>query len=121
VVATAGACEVSFDAINTTSQDQRLAVWVQVSAYLSGSAVGVAVFDGGTPESMSPQTLVIKAGDTYRMTMPITFGSKLRAGAQGDLRVYMGRADDPAYVDAYMVLGSYTVTADGMLKLAAAR
>jgi hypothetical protein len=115
-----GGCTLAFDVTNTTKRTQSMWLWTQVNAYLSGSDVGVAVFVAGGSTSMTPSTVSLAAGATKRIEQRVTLGQRLKAGAEGELRVYVGRRNDPSYADSYMSLGYYRLSADGSVQRRAA-
>ncbi len=111
-----GGCTVAFDVTNATSRAQSMWLWTEVNAYLSGSDVGVSVFVAGSPARMTPVAVQLAPGATTRVEQRVTLGRRLRAGAEGELRVYAGRRNDPSYADSYTSLGNYRISADGSVQ-----
>lgn len=108
-----GGCTIAYDVTNTTPRPQSLSVWLQVNAYLSGSDVGFSTFVAGDPAKMAPTAVRLKAGQTLRLQQRVSLSQALKAGAEGELRVYVGAPRDPSHADAFTSLGYYTVTASG--------
>ncbi|GAA0763572.1 hypothetical protein LRH25_29775 [Ideonella azotifigens] len=116
VTTEAGACTLSVDLANTTGAPLEMWTWVNVNAYMSGSPLGVAIFTAGTEQSMKPSLIKLDAGQTKTLQFPLALSKKLKSGAEGGLRLYMGRKSDPSYAEASVVIGNFFVTADGSLQ-----
>lgn len=111
VISASGGCTLEYDATNNSGSEQTLWVWTKVGAYLSGSPLGVSEFTAGNGKTMQPQKLKIASGASVHMSQPVVLSAAPKAGSEFGLTLFVGPANDPAYVDSALSLGSVVVQA----------